>query len=57
MFEMFVTGPVTSGAGVIRHCIQCRAKRDASIPCTGFGPGCFSSAPLPPAQRPPALAP
>lgn len=44
MFQSFVVGPVgTEGLGLIRRCVECRARgatRDAA--CSGFGSGCLS---------------
>jgi hypothetical protein len=43
MFEFAVIGPIgTSGTGLVRQCIACRAAAGADAPsCTGFGAGCL----------------
>jgi len=53
MFETAVIGPVAPRLGVVRQCIDCRARLGPDAPeCPGFGPGCYlaprESAPDPP---------
>jgi len=37
--EWAAFGPI--GEAGARHCIECRAARESSERCEGFGPGCF----------------
>lgn len=37
--EWAAFGPI--GDAGARHCIECRARRESSRECDGFGPGCF----------------
>jgi hypothetical protein len=44
MFETAVIGPFAPRLGVVRQCIDCRARLGPDAPeCPGFGPGCHLS--------------
>ena len=50
MLELAVIGPIAPRLGVVRQCIECRARLGPDAPeCPGFGPGCFA-APVEPAR-------
>jgi len=44
MFQSLVVGPVgTEGFGLIRRCVECRARHSGPEGrCDGFGAGCLS---------------
>ena len=50
-YEHAVIGPFAPRLGVVRQCIDCRARLGPDAPeCPGFGPGCFLAPgePMPP---------
>ena len=52
MFESAVIGPFAPRLGVVRQCIDCRARLGPDAPeCPGFGPGCL----LAPVEHAPPL--